>query len=76
MRWIPDALKKVLEMIPVGTNAMDVMRTVASLLGLIEPEGPNNDQVNISLRLMSLFGPALIYWYHFSKSGIRINPET
>ena len=25
---------------------------------------------------MSVFGPALIYWYHFTKDGTRINPET
>lgn len=76
MRAIPDSLKKVLELLPVDSNAMDVMRTIASLLGIIEPEGPNNDQINISLRLMSVFGPALIYWYHFSKDGIRINSQT
>jgi 2-methylcitrate synthase len=28
------------------------------------------------LRLISLFGPALNYWYHFSHKGIRINTET
>jgi len=76
MRWLPQNLMKALELIPEKANAMDVMRTISSLLGIIEPEGPNNDQINISIRLMSVFGPALIYWYHFSKSGLRINTET
>jgi 2-methylcitrate synthase len=28
------------------------------------------------MRLMSVFGPALNYWYHFSHSGKRISVET
>ena len=76
MRQIPDALKKVLELIPANTNAMDVMRTIVSFLGLIEPEDKNNDQINIAIRLTSVYGPALIYWHHYSNSGIRINTET
>lgn len=36
----------------------------------------NNDQFAIALRLISVFGPALIYWYHFTHSGKRIETET
>jgi 2-methylcitrate synthase len=35
MRGIPDSLKKILELIPANSNAMDVMRTISSLLGII-----------------------------------------
>jgi len=38
--------------------------------------GETNDQINISLRLISIFGPALIYWYHFTHSNKRIVTET
>lgn len=55
---------------------MDVMRTISSILGVLEPETKKNTQLDISLRLIALFGPALLYWYHFSRSGIRINGQT
>lgn len=57
---------------------MDVMRTVASALGTLEPESANNNQYEIALRLMALFGPALLYWYHFHRSHrlLRINTNT
>lgn len=32
--------------------------------------------MSIALRLIALFGPALIYWHHFSQSGIRIDGNT
>lgn len=32
--------------------------------------------MEITLRLVALFGPALIYWYHFSTSGVRIEGDT
>ena len=55
---------------------MDVMRTIASSLGILEPESDKNDQVTITLRLIGVFGPALLYWYHYSNSGLRIKTET
>ena len=38
MRRIPDSLQKVLELVPKTTHPMDVMRTMCSFLGNIEPE--------------------------------------
>ena len=73
MRWLPNVLVTVLEALPKNSNCMDVMRTTSSVLGIIEPEGPNNDQFNVAIRLMSIFGPALIYWFHFSHHGKRIH---
>jgi 2-methylcitrate synthase len=57
---------------------MDVMRTICSVLGTLEPEGPNNNQFEITLRLIAIFGPALLYWYHFHKSHrlLKINTNT
>ena len=52
------------------------MRTVASVLGCLEPESEENDQLRIAVRLTALFGPALLYWYHFHNTGRRIETQT
>lgn len=82
-RTIPVVLARVLELLPKESNPMDVMRTISSVMGILEPESKDifneakqNCQVNITLRLIALFGPALIYWYHFSNSGLKINGNT
>ena len=75
-RWIPERLTKVLELIPKTAHPMDVMRTISSYLGIIEPETKDNDQLKIAIRLVSVFGPSLLYWYHFAYSGIRIKGDT
>ena len=79
MRGVPEVLRKVLEQLPKTSNCMDVMRTISSVLGILEPESTflfniatNNDQYTIALRLISVFGPALNYWYHFSHNGKKI----
>lgn len=78
LRELPKELQNVLENIPSTAEPMDVMRTVASVLGTLEPETSNNIQYDISLRLIALFGPALLYWYHFHRSHrlLRINTNT
>ena len=75
-RYIPAKLQKVIELVPKDSHPMDLMRTVASFLGTIEPETEENDQYKISIRLSAIFGPCLFYWYHFHKSGKRIETET
>ena len=75
-RWIPEQLRTVLELIPKDAHPMDVMRTITSYLGIIEPETKDNCQMKISIRLISIFGPSILYWYHFVHSGIRIKGET
>jgi 2-methylcitrate synthase len=55
---------------------MDVMRCVSSFMGTLEEESKTNGPIDISIRLVALFGPALLYWYHFHKSGIRIDGYT
>jgi 2-methylcitrate synthase len=83
-RTLPEILKKVLELLPSNSNSMDVMRTISSMMGILEPESnalninlaESNDQINIALRLMALFGPALLYWHHFVKNGLRIDTNT
>jgi 2-methylcitrate synthase len=58
---------------------MDVMRTGCSVLGTLEPEPesrPVEGARNIADRLMACFGSMLLYWYHFTHSGKRIEVET
>lgn len=70
-------LKEVLERIPATAHPMDVMRCVSSVLGTIEQEdGKDVNQVSISIRLVALFGPCLLYWHHFHKSGLRLEGFT
>lgn len=75
-RTIPSALAAVLEKIPGSAHPMDVMRCVSSVLGTLEEETKTNGPIPISVRLVGLFGPALLYWYHYHKSGIRIDGYT
>lgn len=76
-RTIPKALEVVLEKIPMKAHPMDVMRCISSFLGTIEEEDiKNNGPIPISIRLVAIFGPALLYWHHFHHSGIRIDGYT
>ena len=52
------------------------MRTVASVLGCLEPETKENDQVEVAIRMTALLGPALLYWHHFHNTGKRIETQT
>ena len=76
-RNLPAHLKQILQKIPSTAHPMDVMRCVSSVLGTLEPEnGQDINQYSISIRLVALFGPALLYWYHFHKNGVKINGYT
>jgi 2-methylcitrate synthase len=79
MRGIPMDVQDILESIPASTHPMDVMRTACSALGAVLPEGEDHklaEARNIADRLMASFGSMLLYWYHFSHSGRRIEVET
>jgi 2-methylcitrate synthase len=79
LRGLPAIVQDALEMLPPSTHPMDVMRTGASVLGAILPEKdshPLAEARDIADRLMASFGSMLLYWYHFSHSGARIDVET
>ncbi len=79
MRGLPAAVKTALEAIPASTHAMDVLRTGVSMLGCIEPEAHDHGiegARGIADRLMACTGSMLLYWYHFARSGRRIEVET
>ena len=79
LRGIPAAVRGVLERIPAGAHPMDVMRSACSALGAVLPEGNDHklaEARDIADRLMASFGSMLLYWYHYSHSGRRIEVET
>jgi 2-methylcitrate synthase len=79
MRGLPQAVKAALEALPAGAHPMDVMRTGVSALGCALPEKDDHNVPGaraIADRLMASFGSMLLYWYHFSHNGKRIDVET
>ena len=79
MSGLPANVKAVLECLPASTHAMDVMRTGASALGCQLPEKDDHNAPgarDIADRLMASFGSMLLYWYHFSTNGRRVDVET
>jgi len=79
LRDLPDAVKTALEQLPKNAHPMDVMRTGCSVLGCLETED-NNHPIDAARdivdRLMASFGSMLVYWYHFSYNGKKINLVT
>jgi len=79
LRSLPVALKTILENLPANAHPMDVMRTACSALGTIELEDQSHSiegAQDIADRLIACFGSVLLYWYHFSQNGKRIELET
>lgn len=79
LRGLPAAVKSVLEQLPASSHAMDVMRTGVSVSGCILPEKADKahaDTRDIIDRLLASLGSMLLYWYHYSHNGKRIELET
>jgi 2-methylcitrate synthase len=79
LRGLPATLRTVLERIPASTHPMDVMRTAVSVLGCLLPEKEDHNLAgarDIADRLMASLGSALLYWWHFTHNGRRIEIET
>jgi len=79
LRGLPASVKWVLESLPAASHPMDVMRTGVSALGCALPEKDDHNHPgarDIADRLMASLGSMLLYWYHFSHNGKRIEVET
>jgi 2-methylcitrate synthase len=79
LRGIPASVKAVLEQLPASAHPMDVMRTAVSALGCVSPEKDDHNHPgarDIADKLMASFGSMLLYWYHYSHNGKRIDVET
>jgi 2-methylcitrate synthase len=79
LRGLPTNLKAALEWVPASAHPMDVMRTGVSMLGTLLPEKDDHNVPgarDIADRLMASLGSILLYWYHWSHNGRRIETET
>lgn len=79
MRGLPKAITSALEHIPASAHPMDVLRTGCSLMGTVLPEKDDHNTAgarDIADRLLASFSSMLLYWYHFTMNGKRIDTET
>ncbi|MBO1076372.1 bifunctional 2-methylcitrate synthase/citrate synthase [Roseomonas marmotae] len=79
LRGLPAAVRQALEAVPAAAHPMDVMRTGVSVLGSVLPEKDDHSHAgarDIADRLMASLGSMLLYWYHYSQNGRRIEVET
>jgi 2-methylcitrate synthase len=79
LRGLPAEVKAVLEHIPAAAHPMDVLRTGGSVLGTVLPEKDDQNVQgarDIIDRLIASFGSILLYWWHYSRNGRRIEVET
>lgn len=79
MRGLPASVKDALEQLPANAHPMDVMRTGVSTLGCVLPEKDDHNTPgarDIADRLLACLGSMLLYWYHWSTQGKRIDVET
>jgi 2-methylcitrate synthase len=79
LRGLPANVKAVLEWLPASSHPMDVMRSGVSALGCVLPEKDDHNSPgarDIADRLMASLGSMLLYWYHYSHNGKRIEVET
>ncbi len=79
LRGLPAAVTDALELLPPSCHPMDVMRTGCSVLGAVLPEREDHRVAgarDIADRLVASFGSMLLYWYHYSHNGVRIETLT
>jgi 2-methylcitrate synthase len=79
LRGLPAIVQEALELVPANAHPMDVMRTGCSVLGTVLPERdghPASEARDIADRLIASFGSMLLYWWHFTRNGNRIDVET
>jgi len=79
LRGLPANVKAALEWVPASAHPMDVMRTGVSVLGAVLPEKDDHNHPgarDIADQLMACLGSMLLYWYHYSHNGRRIEVET
>jgi 2-methylcitrate synthase len=78
LRGLPAIVQEALELVPANAHPMDVMRTGCSVLGTVLPEReghPASEARDIADRLIASFGSMLLYWWHFTRNGRRIDCE-
>ena len=79
LRGLSKVIREVMEQIPAAAHPMDVLRTYTSMMGTLHPEKEDHPLAgarDIADKLMASYASALLYWYHYSHHGRRIEVET
>jgi 2-methylcitrate synthase len=79
LRGVPAAVKAALEQLPPSAHPMDVMRTAVSVLGCVSPEKDDHNHPgakDIADKLMASLGSMMLYWYHYSHNGVRVETDS
>ena len=79
LRGLPVIVTEALELVPANAHPMDVLRTGCSVLGTVLPERDAHaasEARDIADKLIASFGSMLLYWWHFTRNGRRIDVET
>ncbi|MGG5576252.1 bifunctional 2-methylcitrate synthase/citrate synthase [Myroides sp. C15-4] len=79
LRGLPKSVRSILKNIPAAAHPMDVMRSMVSAIGTIQPEKDDHNTAgarDIADKLLASFGSGLLYWYHYTHNGKEIEVET
>ncbi|MBB1150436.1 MULTISPECIES: 2-methylcitrate synthase [unclassified Myroides] len=79
LRGLPKSVRSILKNIPAAAHPMDVMRSMVSAIGTIQPEKDDHNMAgarDIADKLLASFGSGLLYWYHYTHNGKEIDVET
>lgn len=73
---LPQELKALCELLPESAHPMDVLRTACSVLGCLEPETDDYNDIDIVNRLIPLCVSVLLYWYFVKIKGRHLNTKS
>ena len=79
LRGLPHSVRNILKSIPAAAHPMDVMRSMVSAIGSIQPEKDDHNVAgarDIADKLLASFSSGLLYWYHYTHNGKETNVET
>ncbi|OPC34541.1 bifunctional 2-methylcitrate synthase/citrate synthase [Elizabethkingia miricola] len=79
LRGLPNSVRNILKSIPAAAHPMDVMRSMVSAIGSIQPEKDDHNVAgarDIADKLLASFSSGLLYWYHYSHNGKEIEVNT
>lgn len=79
LRGLPHSVRNILKSIPAAAHPMDVMRSMVSAIGSIQPEKDDHNVAgarDIADKLLASFSSGLLYWYHYTHNGKEIDVET
>ncbi len=77
LRELPPDVCSMLESLPMSTHPMDVLRTGASMIGSLEPEGQDGRGAPYAAdRLMGTMTSMLGYWHRYAHFKQRVDTQS